>query len=283
MVIIVINAGKVIVIKNEIKHFGLKSKNGFTLVELSLSMVFIAVLSVIIVLVINGTVSSYRRGITLNLLNTVGSELVSDITTAVQESPIDGELCHNNNDDDGSCRYASRTNYAKVEGKRIPVSGAFCTGKYSYVWNSGYYFDDNYQIEGEKMRVVDKDGREVLSEFKLAKILDTERNACLPNTDDTNEIKISGEEADAEDVLDENNSGVAVYNFEVNPPVDGGGGGQLYLISLTLGTAQSGMNINVTGGECAAPAESNSNPDYCAINTFRFAALANGGKSNEGE
>ena len=269
-------------IKNEIKHFGLKSKNGFTLVELSLSMVFIAILSVIIVLVINGTVSSYRRGITLNLLNTVGSELVSDITTAVQESPIDGELCHNN-DDDGLCRHVLRINYAEVESKSIPASGAFCTGKYSYVWNSGYYFDNNYQIEAEKMRVVDKDGREVLSGFKLAKILDTERNACLPNTDGINEIKISGGEADAEDVLDENNSGVAVYNFEVYPPVDGGSGGQLYIVSLTLGTAQSGMNINVAGSKCAAPAESNSNPDYCAINTFRFAALANGGKSNEGE
>lgn len=283
MAIIVINAGKVIVSKNEIKFFRLKSKNGFTLVELSLSMVFISILSIIIVLVINGTVSSYRRGITLNLLNTVGSELISDITTAVQESPIDGELCHND-DDDESCRYASRTNYAEVEGERIPVSGAFCTGKSSYVWNSGYYFDGSSSIEGDGIRIV-IDGVEP-RHFRLMKIInDVNRIACRKNTKDgLDVITIKGRNDNVESVLDDkDNSGVAVYNFEVDPPVDGGSGGQLYIISLTLGTAQSGMNINAAGGKCAAPAESNSNPDYCAINTFRFAALANGGKSNEGE
>ena len=64
-----------------LSHFCTRRKEsgrlrGFTLVELSLSMTFIAILSIIIVLVINGAVSSYSRGITLNLINTVGNEVV---------------------------------------------------------------------------------------------------------------------------------------------------------------------------------------------------------------
>ena len=63
-------------------------RSGFTLVELSLSMAFIGVLSIIIVFVINGAVSSYRRGITLNLVNTVGTEVTEEIKTTVHKAPM---------------------------------------------------------------------------------------------------------------------------------------------------------------------------------------------------
>ena len=61
---------------------------GFTLVELSLSMLFIGILSISIVLIINNTVSAYRRGLNLSQINTVGSELVDDMRAAVQNSSV---------------------------------------------------------------------------------------------------------------------------------------------------------------------------------------------------
>ncbi len=63
------------------------SKKGFTLVELSLSIAFIAILSITIALIINDAISTYRRGLTLNQINTTGMDLVDDIRTAVQNSP----------------------------------------------------------------------------------------------------------------------------------------------------------------------------------------------------
>lgn len=248
----------------------LKKSKGFTLVELSLSMVFIAILSIIITLLINGAVSSYRRGMTLNLLNTVGSELISDIRTAIQESP----LC------EGTCERVSWMSVVKIKNEDAPASGAFCTGKYSYVWNSGYFFDDEYKndLDSGKMVEIKLSDNSSIKEFKLVKFKDSARAACQSKgTNQSIEIEgLSGE--DVQNVLDEKNSGVAIYDFEVDPPVSGGKGGQLYWVSLRLGTAQSGMKVNSIGGECAKPSEANSNPDFCAINIFNFAALANGGK-----
>ena len=44
------------------------ARAGFTLIELSLSLVFVGILSIMMVLIISNTVSSYRRGITLRLI-----------------------------------------------------------------------------------------------------------------------------------------------------------------------------------------------------------------------
>lgn len=258
------------------KNNMMKKRKGFTLVELSLSMVFIATLSIIITLLINGMVSSYRRGMTLNLLNTVGSELINEIRTAVQGSPLCGGV-------GGLCENVSWESYHRVNNEDVPVSGAFCTGKYSYIWNSGYFFDNDYaNNEGfdknSMVKIVDSGGRKIAEGFKLVKVEDSKKVACQMSDGDRS-IRIDGvEEADVQNVLDETNSGVAIYNLNVDPPASGGKGGELYWISLTLGTAQSGMKINSVGGECATPSEDNSNPDYCAINIFNFAALANGGR-----
>ena len=61
-------------------------KTGFTMIELSLSLVFVGILSIMMVLIISDTVASYRRGVTLNRINTVGMDLVDDMRSAVQNS-----------------------------------------------------------------------------------------------------------------------------------------------------------------------------------------------------
>ena len=62
-------------------------KKGFTLVELSLSLAFIGILSITIVLIINNAITTYRRGLTLNQINTVGMDLVDDMRATIQNSP----------------------------------------------------------------------------------------------------------------------------------------------------------------------------------------------------
>ena len=61
-------------------------RSGFTLIELSLSIAFFGILSIAIALIINDTIASYRRGMTLNQINTTGMDLVDDMRAAVQNS-----------------------------------------------------------------------------------------------------------------------------------------------------------------------------------------------------
>ena len=150
-----------------------KKRQGFTLVELSLSMIFIGTLSVMVMVVINNTVLAYQRGMTLNQINTVGMDLVDDMRSAVQNSSsglvttlctdyyksgAEREKC----EEDGGDSFVRLTQYVNEicldkdcnerigDGgvSQIPVSGVFCTGSYSYIWNSGYYFKSDLAVEG---------------------------------------------------------------------------------------------------------------------------------------
>lgn len=138
------------------------SREGFTLIELSLAMVFISLLSLAIVLIIMNTISSYRRGVTLSAVNTTGSQIVDDFRVAIQNGTASSieKLCsvqYSNSKadestvkkcvDDGAKNFVSITFSGKVklpgdstEKTKVPLYGALCTGTYSYIWNSGYFF-----------------------------------------------------------------------------------------------------------------------------------------------
>lgn len=185
----------------------LGGKQGFTLVELSLAVGFIALLSLTIALIINDTVATYRRGLTLNQINTTGMDLVDDFRAAIQSSPSrkvthecealfgnTREACENDN----ARGLVTVQRYANVniENKEVnlPVYGAICTGAFSYIWNSGYFFGQN--AEDEKIKNVTpaqftydfNTGDGVLqrttigdkpeNRFRLLKIKDNRRAVC---------------------------------------------------------------------------------------------------------
>ena len=60
------------------------NKKGFTLIELSLSIAFIAVLSIAVALIVSNAIATYHRGVLLNQINTTGMELVDDVRGAIQ-------------------------------------------------------------------------------------------------------------------------------------------------------------------------------------------------------
>ncbi len=189
----------------------IRSRAGFTLIELSLAMLFVGVLSITVVMLMNNVLSSYHRGITLNQINTTGMDLVDDIRSAVTNSSADAvtKLCtslYTNTstartqcENDGAYNFVSMTFKAEVKiGSEsigtIPVYGAFCTGTYSYIWASGYF--DNSKIDDESnLRTVsasrpilryrntsnqivtygDEDGEY----FRLLKVRDDYRAVCV--------------------------------------------------------------------------------------------------------
>ncbi len=272
-------------------------RKGFTLVELSLSIVFIAVLSIIIMLLINNAIVSYRRGLILNQLNTVGMDLVDDVRSVVQASPsgtVVG-LCNGleeGKDDcvvDGGSKFVSVTVKGKVgEMENVPLYGAFCTGLYSYVWNSGYFFGE----EASNIRVGESSVSAITNgsdSFRLVKVRDKKRAVCRNAVTDKYEIgTFSLQEYDnegrlvpmeiEEDVLaSDNNNNLAIYDFSAPvPATNSDASASFYSVSFILGTIQGGINVVVSGNFCKAPTETNENFNYCAINKFNFAAQAIG-------
>ncbi|MBQ3445600.1 prepilin-type N-terminal cleavage/methylation domain-containing protein [Candidatus Saccharibacteria bacterium] len=151
---------------------------GFTLIELALSMVFVGILSLSIALIISDTVASYKRGLTLNQINTVGMDLVDDFRTAVQNSASraatkdcvryyssnsdaylsngsmnpNGAMARCINDNAYNFTYWVKKANVKLNGTSIgtvPIYGAFCTGTYSYIWNSGYFETEDAEFDGK--------------------------------------------------------------------------------------------------------------------------------------
>lgn len=257
-------------IKDDLKRGG--SRRGFTLVELSLSLVFISILSLTIVLMINNAVESYQRGVTLNQINTVGMDLVDDIRTAVQNSSPENEA--------GNILPARKGEVNGIDGE-VPLFGVFCTGTYTYVWNSGYFYP-NSRAKGdiEKLSI---DGTEV----KLAKIEDENATVCSKMKENWTTFKggsIDWLREDGEgnvkefvELLGDKDNNLALYDLAVTGPARGSGTA-FYSISFILGTTSGGVNINATNDFCSAPQEG-SDFNYCAINKFNFAAQATGGKS----
>ena len=191
-------------------------RGGFTLIELALSLVFIAILSMTVVLLIQNT---FRRGMMLNQVNTVGMDLIDDLRSSVQYATSDPvtRLCgmyYNQNDlsanspykacvDDKAYSFIFVTRNAKVtvksrttgnvtiNGVTMPVYGAFCTGTYTYVWNSGYFDSTDAEIREvsggsgvNKAKVGRRNGGTFTpisggENFKFLKVYDNERSICV--------------------------------------------------------------------------------------------------------
>ncbi len=280
------------------------NKKGFTLVELSLSIAFIAILSITVALIINNAVSTYRRGIVLNQINTMGMDLVDDIRTAIQNSPAKSvksecEIVYSdansrkNCQDDNATRFVLVKGFASVDGvgDNVPVYGAFCTGAYSYIWNSGYFDmrDGLINSKIEKAQVVYRIGGGsdlTIKDFRLVKVKDRGRSVCLSAvgkdsyTDNiSNEFKVDGLSESPEILLSGDSSqSLALYDLSVAPPATNDlGTDSYYSVSFILGTVQGGINVMSSGNFCKTPEDYDSNFDYCAINKFNFAAQAVGG------
>lgn len=282
----------------------LGQKKGFTLVELSLSIAFIAILSITVALIINDAISTYRRGVTLNQVNTEGMDLVDDMRAAVQNSPagsIVGEcefIYGGSNTDRNNCKSTGARNFVVV--KRVgvvndeisgaPLYGAFCTGAYSYIWNSGYFYSESSDIDSsiEPVSLVYSGG--TIDNFRLIKIKDQRRAVCISAVKNAGgyngeinsvfDISEYGDLSDEPEVLLSNDSSqpLALYDLDAAVPATNDlGNATYYSVSFILGTVQGGINVMSTGNFCKTPGEYDENFDYCAINKFNFAVQAIGG------
>lgn len=242
----------------------MKNKHGFTLVELSLAIVFIAILLMTIAIATVHITAVYRKGMTIKNVNSVGRDLIDDFKRTISGSKW------------GECEAAGERCWIKKEvsdsGKDL--HGAFCTGDYSYIWNTGYAIK-----EGDGSRIKLKDN----TNFILVKVSDSASDFCDRSRDlGLGQMVSNINLAKVTFLLEDSSQTLALYDFDVNR-VEGAGNRLFYDVDFTLGTIDGTTDDgDILGANCEAGAsDSLSNAStYCAVNKFNFAVRAAGGTRN---
>ncbi len=304
-----------------------KNKRGFTLIELLFSITFISILALTIVVITMNILADYRRGLTIKQINTTGNDLIDDFRAAIADSSAKSilDLCasvykdqatNQSCQDDYAYSFINLVRIADVEigddksenhkvVKDVPVYGAFCSGTYSYIWNSGYFFGENYSVNTSKatFKYTDVyDGTEkTATDFRILKVKDPSRTVCVSQkmAHETGAVYFKNTSLRRilkSDFVVDNNYGkivenpvellvgvngkndLALYEFNISQPAqDPTTRNTFYSGTFILATVTGGINIKASGNYCATPAEYDiENFDYCAINNFKFAIQASG-------
>lgn len=185
------------------------TKKGFTMVELSLTLAFIAVLLITIAIITTNIVTIYQKGLTVKAVNSVGRGLVDEFISAINTAPsVDSvSLCKNLDQltDEALQRCGENMAFDYIyhtsqndEGQQL--NGIFCTGHYSYVWNT-YYGLQEGKVKTLRYHEVGTDAGEskVVDDIHLVRVEDPNYRVCSTvmnkeyqsNYNDTSEINIT--------------------------------------------------------------------------------------------
>ena len=260
------------------KHLNNSEKSGFTILELALSMLFISFLLLAIGFVSVQLAVVYENGITIKVVNNNGRELIDEFSRTILLSHYNRTLDFVPN------TYTEKRGTVRVKGeeyKDVQLHGAFCTGAYSYIWNTGYVLNrddvpENNGIEPAELTFGDDDEKK--DGFRLARVNDTDRAICKSVSGGNS---YSGAKAsNYVEFLSPSENDLVFYEFVVFPPaVHEATGHALFSGTFLLGTMSGNIDITTTGNFCevSRPDSFASDFPYCAINKFNFAARATGG------
>ena len=282
-----------------------KCKKGFTMVELSLALVFISVLLLSIGILTIHITSTYEKGLAMKAVNSVGKELIDDFTRAINTSPgrTVSSLCsmYKNDTEYNKCvndkarkfMYQQRYNVVEIKGENhtVPTNGVFCTGRYSYIWNTAYAIDeDDYKHvvpSGEYRGLFRIKGVDISNSYRLLKITDFERKLCTQHLnankyvyDSYTSYELSDAPSVQEELLENSENNLALYDLTFfAPTIHPITNSAFYSGTFILATLRGGVDINSYGDFCSDPPD-NLDTDfaYCAVNKFNFAMRAAGEK-----
>lgn len=300
-------------------------RKGFTLIELSFAIAFISVLLITVTLITNEIVSIYRKGYAIKAINQSGRDLIDDIQNSITESPPASivSFCERYTDDTlkERCKnhnglysvYQQFYSDVKINGgtaKKVPTGGIFCSGKYTYIWNSGYLFNNNFYAFNDS-RVTpltvdytraDGSRASAPSGFRLIKVEDVSRLICMTTLQDasgsltypstTTPLVAPGSNSevnrrtitipypladDPEEMLTTSDTSLALFDFVIFEPARVASSDRLLFSgSFILATVSGGVDIMSSSNYCQAPSTFSADFSYCAINKFNFTIQASG-------
>lgn len=224
------------------------SSYGFTLIELMLSMSFIAVLLIAIAATVIQISNIYTKGVTLKEVNQAGRSIAADLQRTIGAStPFD----------------------LSARNPTSPGGGRLCTGQYTYAWNYGSSVAGGPGAPAVYNRYTDN------SIVNFAKVRDPGAELCADTTRRINK-------SNASELLTIGDRNLAVHVFTVTTApsaTDIANNQALYSVRMTLGTNDK-VQLVTNNTACKPPADGEGLEDYCSVNTFEIVARAgnNGGE-----
>ena len=289
------------------------TKKGYTIIELTLACAFLGALLITIALLISHIVSTYQKGMSLKAVNTIGEDLIDDFSRSIAASPSTdlGSLCSelSSEANQSACvsdttspgfklmyqqRYTNvRIKNASQNVNNVPTNGVFCTGRYSYIWNSGYILDDTVYTKPNGSTLADQratltlgsgSNQKVYTDFHLLRVEDTEREACTSGIQSGsyaapgNRYALASASANVTEMLMRSEDNLALYDFTAFVPAyNSTTRHAFYSATFILATVRGGVNIMASGDFCTDQPDSlNTDFAYCAMNKFNFAVRATG-------
>ncbi len=300
------------------------TKAGFTLVEFSFAIAFISVLLITITLITNEIVSVYRKGYSIKKINQIGRDIIDDFQNSITQSPPtlissfcdrvygSGVLSTNCKKNNGFYSVYQQF-YKKVTvdndeenpgAHYLPMNGIFCSGKYTYIWNTGYLFnkDSVYSLGATKEDLRLKLDYKVIGladdatpykdgNFHLLKIEDSGRKICqntvesaypdpsfvqIATVNHTITVPFSLPEV-PEEMLKGDDGSFILYDLVFFEPARIPTSNRLLFSgSFVLGSTIGAVDIMSSSNYCKAPSNFSADFSYCAINKFNFSIQASG-------
>lgn len=236
------------------------SKNGFTIIELTLAMAFISVLLLSVVFVAIQAGRIYNRGMILRTVNQSGRDIDANLRRDFLQSDS-RQISQANND----------SSVIDIRDGGDILSSRFCLGRYSYLWNSPKALDE--KINSQSI-VTGPDGQPV----NFVRVIDENGSLCQANdgkyinqlTDNSKITNLLKVQSSQNDII------LAIHSLTVMPiaKIDGSPEA-LYRVQYTIGTSKL-SEINTSDKSCKPPQDNNSNFEFCAINQFDTIVRTNG-------
>lgn len=292
------------------KKFSIKS--GFTSIEFVLACAFISVFIILVAIIIRSVTVVYQRGLTLKSVNSTGEDIIDELSRAITSAPLFSNprnLCNYLSDGGlrSACQSGTEPGYKLIYqnysipansvvmkkknanypiGDSVSIGGVFCTGEYSYIWNTGYVLNKEIYTSTYDPISVNIDSSSI--QPRLLRVKDSGRQVCAYNIEHSgsyahptfNDITLSSIESDdVSDLLAASEDNLALYDLRIFYPVYHATTKQgFYSGTFILGTLTGGVDVTSSEDFCSDAPEFSFSSDfpYCAINKFNFASRATG-------
>lgn len=278
-----------------------KTTQGFTIIELSLALVFLSTLLLSIAFLSMHLMGIYQKGLSIKAVSSTSRNLIDDFSRTISSSSALSKetiekTCNSMFSDNVSKNNCKKTplNFVYnqvyypilIDGqvRGVPFYGSFCTGQYSYIWNTGYALNENQHYKDRHIDKVYSSRSAVYKgkkEFHLLKVQDPNYSVC------TNRLKNKGHpdnyydggQGEPEELLSSSEDKLIFYDFVIfEPTVHENSSHAFYSGTFILGTTQGNIDIASSSDHCREQSSFGlaTEANYCAINKFNFAAQAIG-------
>ncbi len=231
--------------------------SGFTLIELMLSMTFVAVLLVTIALTIIQMATVYNRGMTLKEVNQSARDIASDMRRTVSASQV---FTVNTDGTDSS-------DYVTVKSGATVVGGRLCTGKFTYVWNTAKATES--PIDGNAARVLNSADLPQ-GTISLIKVSDADKTYCTKTSGKVPRDITYADSLVMTDLLDAGDHKLGIQKMAVSTndtSYDASTNQRLYTVNYTIGSGNTSA-MNTTQSACLPPGDPDSDLSYCTVQSF---------------